>query len=135
MIHTDIDIKDEVYAWVNASGLAGMVSGRVYKDQRPMNSDKEDITIAVIARNAGYQIQEATVNVNVYVPDIRRGQEAIENTARLRELCSEAASLFEYRHTGDTIISLSRQEVSKVNGIDWHIINNRLSIRYNNEDI
>lgn len=133
MIHTDIDIKDELYAWINASDLAGMVSGKVYKDQRPINSNKEDITIAVIARDAGYQIQEATVNVNIYVPDVRRGNEAIEDSARLRALCSEAASMFEYRHTGDTIISLAAQEVFKVVGIDWHVINNRLTIRYNNE--
>ena len=104
MIHTDIDIKDELYAWIHASELAGMVSGEVYKDQRPLNSNKEDIIIAVI-----------------------------ENSARLRTLCTEAAALFEYRHTGDCIISLASQEIFKANGIDWHVINNKLSVRYNNE--
>lgn len=135
MIHTDIDIKDELYAWVNASELAESVSGKVYKDQRPLNSNKEDIIIAVLARDAGSQIQEATVNVNIYVPDIRRGKEAIEDSARLRELCTAAASLFEYHHTGDRIIALALQEVYKANGIDWHVINNRLRVRYNNETI
>lgn len=135
MIHTDIDIKDDLYLWINESALAGMVSGKVYKDLRPLNSDKEDIIIAVLARDAGYQIQEATVNVNIYVPDIRRGQGAIEDSARLRTLCAEAAELFEYRHTGDSICELSSQEVIKANGIDWHVINNRLRIRFNNENI
>lgn len=133
MIHTDIDIKDELYTWINASELAGMVSGKVYKDQRPLNSDKEDIIIAVIARDAGYQLQEATVNVNIYVPDVKRGKEFIENSARLRTLCTEAAALFEYRHTGNCIVSLASQEIFKANGIDWHVINNKLSVRYNNE--
>ena len=133
MIHTDIDIKDDLYLWVSDSDLAGMVSGSVYKDSRPLNSALEDITISVIARDAGSQMQEATVNVNIYVPDIRRGRETVEDSARLRVLCSAAAGLFEYRHTGDCIVSLASQEVFKANGIDWHVINNRLRIRFNNE--
>lgn len=133
MIHTDIDIKDELYGWLRGSALAGMVSGSVYKDSRPLNSVKEDITIAVLARDAGSQIQEATVNVNIYVPDIRRGREAVEDSARLRSLCSEAAGLLGYRHTGDCIVELAEQSVMKANGIDWHVINNRLRVRYCNE--
>jgi len=135
VIHTDIDIKDELYMWLKGSDLAGTVSGSVYKDQRPMNSTKEDIIIAVIARDAGSQMQEATVNVNIYVPDIMRGKDCVENSARLRTLCTKAAMMFEYHHTGDRVISLARQEVFKANGIDWHVINNRLTIRYNNESV
>ena len=134
MIRTDIDIKDYLYGWLSGSSLADMVTGAVYKDWRPLNSDKEDIVVAVLARDAGSQMQEATVNVNVYVPDVRRGKEAVENTPRLRELCAEAASLLAYRHTGDCIVELAEQEVMKVNGIDWHAINNRLRVRFNNED-
>ena len=133
MIRTDIDIKDDLYGWLKGSALAGMVSGSVYKDSRPLNSAKEDITIAVLARDAGSQIQEATVNVNIYVPDIRRGKEAVEDSARLRPLCSEAAGMFGYRHTGDCIVELAEQSVLKANGIDWHVINNRLRVRYCNE--
>ncbi|MBO4718983.1 MAG: hypothetical protein J5658_03815 [Prevotella sp.] len=133
MIHTDIDIKDELWTWVSQSNLATMVTGSVYKDQRPLNSEAEDIVIAVIARTAGAQMQQATANVNIYVADKRRGREAIEDTARLRALCTEAASLFAYKHDGDAIYELDSQEVMKVYGADWHIINNQISIRYNNE--
>ena len=133
MIHTDIDIKDELWTWVSQSNLATMVTGGVYKDQRPLNSEAEDIVIAVIARTAGAQMQQATANVNIYVADKRRGREAIEDTARLRALCTEAASLFAYKHDGDAIYELDSQEVMKVYGADWHIINNQISIRYNNE--
>ena len=133
MIHTDIDIKDELWEWVSASDLADAVSGEVYKDQRPLNSDKEDIIIAVIARTAGMQRQDATANVNIYVPDKRRGQEAIEDTGRLRTLCSAAAELFGYKNIGSAIYELDSQEVMKANGVDWHVINNRIRIKYNNE--
>ena len=133
MIRTDIDIKDDLYGWIAGSTLAGLVSGEVYKDQRPLNSDKEDIVISVLARDAGAQVQRVTVNVNIYVPDIRRGRESVENLPRLREVSAEAAGEFEYRQTSDAVYVLDRQEIFKANGIDWHVINNRLDIRYSNE--
>lgn len=133
MIRTDIDIKDMLWGLVKNSELSSAISGDLFKDQRPVNSDKEDIIISILARDAGYQIQEAFANINIYVPDVKRGQEMIEDTKRLRVLSSLAASVFEYIHNGDSIVSLSSQEIFKANGIDWHIINNRLRIRFNNE--
>ena len=133
MIRTDIDIKDLLWSWINASELASAITGKVYKDQRPLNSEKEDAIIAVIGRDADSQIQEAIVNVNVYVKDKQRGYEPIENTARLRTLCTTCANLFEYEHFGDWICELDSQEVMEAGGIDWHIINNRLRLRFCNE--
>ena len=132
MIRTDISIKDTVLALVQGSPLAGMVSGEVYKDRRPLNSDKEDIVIAVIG-SSGNEVQRATVNVNVYVRDLLRGQDPVEDGLRLDELGTAAAELLEYRHLGDVIVELESQKVEKVNGIDWHLINNRLRIRFSNE--
>ena len=133
MIHTDIDIKDGIYNWLKASTLASTVNGSIYKDQRPLNSEKEDIIISVLVRDAGSQIQEASVNVNIYIPDIRRGQEAIEDTVRLRTICTKAAEVMEYHHFGDGIYELESQSVFKANDIDWHIVNNSLSVRFCNE--
>ena len=133
MIRTDIDIKDALYDWVSSSNLASSISGRVYNDQRPLNSDVEDVVIAIIGRDAGTQIQEAIANINVYVKDVRRGREAIEDKSRLRTLCTLAAECFEYYHFGYGIFSLESQEVLKAYDIDWHVINNRIRIRYNNE--
>ena len=133
MIKTDIDITDAIYAWIAASDTAGAVSGAVYKDQRPLNSKKEDIVIAVLTRDGGKQIQTAYVNVNIYVPDIKRGGDMIENTARLRTLCSLAAADFDYVNNGDSIYELDQQEVYKVNDTDLHAINNRIKVRFNNE--
>lgn len=134
MIHTDIDIKDGLYNWLKNSATVGMVSGSLYKDQRPLNSEKEDIVISVLARDAGSQVQYATANINIYVPDVRRGKEAVEDTARLRALSAKAAEEMEYCHLGSAIYELASQEIYKVNGIDWHVINNRISIRFCNEE-
>lgn len=135
MIRTDIDIKDLLWGWISKSNLAKGISGKVYKDKRPLNSDKEDIIVAVIARDANSQIQEVIANVNVYVKDLRRGQEAIEDTARLRTISTLCANLFEWNNFGDWICELDSQEIMAVNGIDWHMINNRLRIRFCNETI
>ena len=133
MIKTDIDIKDDIYGWLSGSALVGLISGKVYKDARPMNSDKEDIVISVLARDAGPQVQYATVNINIYVPDLRRGQEAVEDIPRLRTLSTSAASLLEYKNDKGAVYELDSQEVLAVNGTDWHVINNQMKIRYNNE--
>lgn len=141
MIRTDIDIKDALCTWVANSNLVKAaegqtftgINGDVYKDKRPLNSTKEDAIIAVIGRDANSQIQEAIANVNVYVPDKRRGKEAVEDTIRLRTLCTLCANLFEYSHFGDWICELDSQEVMEAGGIDWHIINNRLRLRFCNE--
>lgn len=132
MIKTDIDIKDAVYGWIAGSTLASTISGKVYKDQRPLNSTKEDIEIAVLSR-FGNQTQEVAVNVNIFVPDIRRNGDMIEDTARLRTLGSLAAGLFDYRQTGGAVFELEAQQMYKVINADLHAINNRLRIRFNNE--
>lgn len=133
MIRTDIDIKDWVYSHIKYSALVSMLSGAVYKDQRPLNSEVEDITIAVLSRDAGSQIQTAIVNVNIYIPDISRDREYIENTTRLREVSSAAAALLEYWQDGSIKSRLQQQEIFKVNGVAYHVINNRLRITFNNE--
>lgn len=130
---TDIDIKDDVYRAVANSSLAQEVSGIVSKTLRPANSTAEDIVISVLAsQNA--EVQQAYVNVNVYVPDLdipySVGGETViqkeENTKRLRILCDKAKKLFELV-IGDTYrITLDSQSVLASNTGEEHIINNKL---------
>ena len=122
---TDIDIKDTIYQLLRAKGLHEEISGRIYKDMRPANSLLEDVEISVLAGDAR-QLQEFTLNVNVFVADIKRGDEEVENTARLRVLCS----LFEEALESDMFwISLESQRVMKLNDSAMHVINNRISAK------
>lgn len=67
------------------------INGSVYKMQRPINSDKEDIVINSLPIS-GSQIQEGVLNVNIYVPDIKlmnsdkTASTFLPNTARMTEL-------------------------------------------------
>lgn len=130
---TDIDIKDDVYRAVADSTLATAINGVVSKTLRPANSTNEDIVISVLA-SQNTEIQQAYVNVNVYVPDLDipysvNGETVVqkeENTKRLRTLCNIAKELFAII-IGDTYrITLGSQSVLASNTGEEHIINNKL---------
>ena len=128
MMLTDIDIKDTIYQLLRAKGLHEEISGRIYKDMRPANSMLEDVEISVLAGDAE-QIQEFTLNVNVFVADIKRGDEFVENTARLRTLSAAFAEALESVMFERCWISIESQRVVKMNDTALHVINNRISAK------
>lgn len=131
---SDILIKDDVCAFIKKSPLAAAVTGKVCKQGvRPKGSDKEDIVIAVIA-NLNGQIQEAAVNVNIYVADdIKRDGQSQEATIRLRQLCKIASDTLEVGRGEDFRFALESQHVIEVPGTKEHVINNRLNYKQVNE--
>nr|DAP42228.1 MAG TPA: hypothetical protein [Bacteriophage sp.] len=130
---SDIDIKDDVYNIISSSKLMTAVTGSLCKRGRPFygtgRTGKEDICISILA-NRTSQIQEAFVNVNIYVQDqaiTKKGNtRKEENTARLRELCQLSFSTFEAVHGSDFRLSMSEQRVIACEGTSEHIINNKL---------
>lgn len=130
---SDIDIKDDVYALLVGSELEQSISGSIVKTLRPANSTKEDVVISILA-NENAEIQEAFVNVNVYVNDIaitynEDGEKITqyeEDTKRLREICNICKDIFEL-HVGDTYrITLDSQRVLPATNAGAHIVNNKL---------
>lgn len=132
MKYTDIEIKDLMYKLIKASDIPGRVSGKVYKVPRPVNSQLEDVVISVVARSAS-EIQSFSVNVNLYVPDIKREDDYIENTVRLRELSRFCSDFFETIVKDNYILNLDEQECMKVNDVNFHCISNKLKLRIINE--
>lgn len=129
---TDIDIKDDIYMFIKGSKLHKAVTGKLSKTLRPFNSLKEDIVISVLSNQNG-QIQDAFVNVNIYVADLIRDNQPEEDSKRLRTLCDLAKSLLEVGRGNDFRFVLDSQRVMKVNGSDEHFINNKLLYRQCNE--
>ncbi|WP_300701317.1 hypothetical protein [Bacteroides sp.] len=134
MMKSDIEIKDDIYKVIKGSALEKAVTGKLKKTKRPSNSDKEDIVISILDNGSG-QIQEAFVNVNIYVPDDMRDGQAEEQSIRLRELCKLSYELlFNCRSNGFRVDSSgSKQRVLEVNGKDEHFINNKLLYKQSNE--
>lgn len=130
---SDIDIKDDVYNIISSSKLKATVTGSLCKRGRPYyctgTTGKEDICISILA-NRTSQIQEAFVNVNIYVQDqaiTKKGNiQKEENTARLRELCQLSFSTFESVKGTGFRLSLDEQRVVPCAETDEHIISNKL---------
>jgi len=131
---SDILIKDDLYKFVKASELATTVSGKICKTGvRPKGSDAEDVVISVIANQNG-QLQEAAVNVNIYVKDdVKADGQNQEATIRLRELCNVAAQILEVGSGDDFRFTLDSQRVIAVSDTQEHVINNKLIYKQINE--
>ena len=128
---TSIDIEDDIFTILKGSALAREVSGKIYKGvNRPSDSKKEDITIAVLANNNG-EIQNSYVNVNIYVADQQIGKAYNENKQRARVLAKMAVELFDNagkEHDFRTTVEEQRSYEADGTGVPEHFIN--VKIRY-----
>lgn len=125
---TDIEVKDVLYQAIKGSPLEQAVistGGTLYKNQRPANSGKEDIVISVLDGLSG-QSQNAVLNVNIYVQDVARGEDMIENEPRIRELSRIAVELMEDFTESGYRFKIEKQLCLKVEGVDEHCINNKV---------
>ena len=129
---TPIELKDKIYLILLEKKLDMVISGRIYKEPHPANSTLEDVEISILDGTAD-QIQDFIVNVNVFVQDIRRDDEMIENDPRLRQLGRAFQDALESYVLNGYNITLEKQQVFKVRDRDIHVINNRLSVRYCSE--
>ena len=126
---SDAEITDILYSILNGSDLHREVlshGGKLYTDERPKNSGKEDITILILDGLVGGDSQENVVNINIYVPDTPRDNQMIIDKPRVRILSRLAINLLEEYYR----FSIEKQTVYKVNGADEHCINNRLSFTH-----
>jgi hypothetical protein len=126
---TDIDIKDDLFMYIKGSDLANAVTGKLEKAERPTGSMAEDIVISV-EENENGGIQAALCTVNIYVADVLRDNQYIENTIRLRELCAMAKTLLEVAQFNEARFYLTAQRVKKVDGVNEHRIENRVIYKY-----
>jgi len=130
---SDGTIKTNVFAVIKGSALEAAVSGKLSKRGRPAGSNLEDIVVSVLDNGSG-QIQEAFVNVNIYIPDIQDNTKAfVINDIRVDELSELAIQLLKVHNAGSFRFSIDKQRVMKVEGKNEHLINNRLLYRTVNE--
>ena len=143
MILSEIDIKEVFYSLVTSSEIMGMTNGNVYRDKRPLNSKVEDVVISVLASGVG-QIQSFLLNINVYVPDIKRGNEFISDDQRIKILMRKCLDFLEggvMNHTiegHETVFGikyrLESQKLYEVNDAHFHAINHKIRVDVCTED-
>ena len=137
-MQTDNDIKDNVYRLLQSSQLKAAVSGEIRKIARSPKSRDEDVIISVLANDSPRQVQEAFVNVNIYVGDKKltanKEEYYVEDTIRTKEIARIVADMFATSITGDNYrLSLDRQRVLASDATHEHVINNRLRYQCVNE--
>lgn len=123
------DIKKDLFRILNRELLTNFITGRVYKDKKPMQSELEDVVINVLDFRrsnelqsildydySDNELQQGTMNINIYCKNIR----GIPNEKRLndiynkiQELLSDnirANKLFTYRiENAPTLLSEMQQ--------------------------
>ena len=132
MIST-FDIETIIYDVLNVASLKSIISGDVYKsDDRPLNSDKEDIEINTIALTQEPYPQQGISNINIYVPDMEVSidgkQQLKANKARLKAISDKVKELIlSYRKV---CFMIDLENIVKDSDIKQHFVNIRLSYNY-----
>lgn len=129
----EMEIKDDVYHLLKGSALVKAVTGKLSKTLRPDGSDKEDVVISVLGSNPNRQVQELYLNVNVYVADVKRGNQYEENAIRLKELMTLSDEAFKIARGKRYRLTLAEQKSYEVPGKNEHMINNKVLYQYCNE--
>lgn len=124
------DINTIMYKLLAAATIGN--NGGIYKnDTRPVDSNKEDIVVNVIAMSTDVCPQTATSNVNIYVPDVSKkigGKNMlVENTSRLSALSTAVLTALRAANLdGIKIVSTSHLTVDEPS-INQHYVNIRVS--------
>lgn len=140
---SDVEIAKFVRNKILDTDLLTSVNGKLSDRGRPNGSDKEDIVISVLSNVGTGQIQQAYLNVNIYIKDQWNSETKAweQYTTRINELCELSKFLFSIRG-GDyhAVPNESSQKVMPLgvsfeDGHTEHFINNKIYLEINNEDV
>lgn len=138
MLKSDNQIIDDVYRHLMRLKMNDLVSGRLCKRERMGEPGDEDVIILVIAQGMVDDVQEAAVNVNIYVRDILVEGQWVLNKRRIDELEPMAKEMLKLGGLGeDYSFYLEKQETFRNRDFDnphEHYISNRLTYRTLKED-
>lgn len=127
---TSFDTDDIMYQILSSNTeLKNMVTGGIYKGERPDSSEKEDIVINTITVTQELPQQGAS-NVNIYVPDmsikIAGKPQRKANTERLRALTNKVLSVLDDASVEGLMFWVTNQSVLKEPDVFQHFSNLRI---------
>ena len=127
---TSFDTDDIMYQILSSNTeLKNMVTGGIYKGERPDSSEKEDIVINTITVTQELPQQGAS-NVNIYVPDmsikIAGKLQRKANTERLRELTNKVLNVLADASVEGLMFWVTNQSVLKEPDVLQHFSNLRI---------
>jgi len=126
---TTLDIVDTINTRLQAVSSLSTLTGEIYKYQRPVDSDLEDIVINSLPIT-NEQLQQAVANVNVYVPDVVvtvSGKEnRVPNLTRLKALAVIVLAELMDRISGNFTWDVQQQLLIQDSESNSHYVNIRL---------
>ncbi|ARK08875.1 hypothetical protein A6C57_00320 [Fibrella sp. ES10-3-2-2] len=133
MKKTPLDVLTILLQRLRGSALDEAITGKVRKLKRPAGSRLEDVVINTIAISPS-QIQLATANVNIYVPDLliqeEGGSQSEANLIRLGELSLLAIALLEGVYTQQYCYTLGKQYIIEEPLTNSHYLNLRVEFQF-----
>lgn len=106
MKKTGGQVLNDVFKLLQESGLADFVSGSLYKNSRPFNSQLEDIVVSFKTGLDG-QFQDGALTVNIYVPDIDNGSGVkVMDSGRCTEIEVKACEIIKPFTSSEYLFSL-----------------------------
>ncbi len=129
---TTLDSIDILYAILFASALKDEITGKIYKLNRQLGSNKEDVVINSLPIT-GNQLQRSTLNVNIYVPDMSikiDGQTQRQpNYVRLKTLAALAVLALADHYNDTYNLWISNQAVLSEDATKQHYVNFRIEFK------
>ena len=125
------DIETILYKALNVPTITNVISGKVYKNSRPLNSDKVDVVVGSLPINAE-QIQRTVANVNVHVPNLKLSIAGVQDgtqpdTATLKAVTSLVIGALTDKVFEDYYFDVQQQVLFKDETTDEHYSNIRIN--------
>lgn len=99
------DILDKMYPIVNVSTVTSTLSGKVYRNARPINSITRDVVILALPISGGTDIdlQPCTVVINCFAQDLKPG---IPDDKNLDTMTAAVLGVLEAYSSSDSYLHL-----------------------------
>ena len=128
---TTFDTDAILFSLMQNSPVKKAINGGIYVgDDRPNDSDKEDIVVNSIALTQDYLPQIGTSNVNLFVPDknvkIGGKQQLQANRTRLKELSEKAMETLRGANITGLKLILASQTILEEPSVKQHFVNIRI---------
>jgi hypothetical protein len=99
-IKTGFTAQETIFQRMLQSGVksTSAITGGIFKNRRPKDSQKEDIVVRTLAMNSE-QVQEGLINVNIHLPNLLLSNDSTQpNEARFNQITELVlAALRDYR--------------------------------------
>ncbi len=126
---TALKITEYIYEILNVSSLTSLISGNVYRIDKPKSSEKEDVVINILPLPSGFykKIQNGTLNINCYckiingVANIRRLQLIENKVIEILENYNQANNNFYYEISETHILKELQQNSMSFSNIKLNI--------------